>query len=371
MLLFWGMFLPLGSRWSLDARFCKTPAESRVTSIATVAVLLQVFWMYWSSGLVKWNEVWLSGGALEAVFSDTMIARPLGTYLLQYPSLLHVLTLLVLGLELVGPLLLFCPWRNRSTRPIALIAFVAMHLGIELAMHVLIFSYVSLAALTLFVPGDWWQVGPAHKVAAWLDARFSSEAAPERQRRESRKSVEKSRTRERLLRAVVIFFLIYIPAYNITGRSAAARNSPTWQSIHRLGDLMGFMQEWHMFATPWGDRPVVAVAKLDDGSLREILRDEPAEVPPRRPSRPIRFASQRWMLLTRWAVTERYRRYREGAVLYFCRRWDIGAKSGRKIETLDLYHFPPPGEDLAASQPLARVVRTERGEFQYSEPEHH
>ena len=76
--------------------------------------------------------------------------------LLSVPLLLKLLTWATLLWELAGPLLLLSPWKTRSLRPIGLAGFVLLHLGIELSINVLIFSFSSLAALLLFLPASAW-----------------------------------------------------------------------------------------------------------------------------------------------------------------------------------------------------------------------
>jgi uncharacterized membrane protein YphA (DoxX/SURF4 family) len=62
-LLFWGMFLPLGSVWSWDAR--RDSRRGQVFSSATVALVLQIAVVYLAAGLCKWNDVWFSGDAVR------------------------------------------------------------------------------------------------------------------------------------------------------------------------------------------------------------------------------------------------------------------------------------------------------------------
>ena len=60
LFLFWGMFLPLGARLSLDAR--REPALARApaqyVSAATVALLGQVCLVYFATGAQKSGELW-------------------------------------------------------------------------------------------------------------------------------------------------------------------------------------------------------------------------------------------------------------------------------------------------------------------------
>ena len=68
--LFWSVFLPLGERWSLDARRQKQAGGDRgrdvvvtVATVATAGLLAQVVVVYAVNGVFKLrNEDWVSGG---------------------------------------------------------------------------------------------------------------------------------------------------------------------------------------------------------------------------------------------------------------------------------------------------------------------
>ena len=108
------MFLPLGRVWSLDSILWKRKAATLdpVVSIASTAILLQVFFMYFFTGIWKSNDLWYSGQALEKALSYEIYVKPLGRYLLDYTGLLKFLTYGILLLEIVGPFLFFSPWKT-------------------------------------------------------------------------------------------------------------------------------------------------------------------------------------------------------------------------------------------------------------------
>jgi hypothetical protein len=112
MLLFWSMFLPLGCYWSIDRLRGVVPqgGPGRHLSMASAAILLQTFMMYFFSGLFKRNEIWRSGEAMYCVLSNDMFSKPLAHHLLAYPHLLEQASYAVPWLELLLPFLLFVPW---------------------------------------------------------------------------------------------------------------------------------------------------------------------------------------------------------------------------------------------------------------------
>ena len=66
--LFWAIFLPLGKIWSLDAsraaRTGELPAAKSCVSAATAGLVVQIFILYFFSGMAKWNDVWWNGDGI-------------------------------------------------------------------------------------------------------------------------------------------------------------------------------------------------------------------------------------------------------------------------------------------------------------------
>ena len=115
--LFYGMFLPLSERCSVDAgvkmadNFCNTasatkrPASTKGHfSPATVGLVLQFMIIYVSTGTHKaMDDTWTSGAAAFNAMALPTIARPLVRCLIVSPALARALTYMTLALELVVP----------------------------------------------------------------------------------------------------------------------------------------------------------------------------------------------------------------------------------------------------------------------------
>src|SRR5262245_48983619 len=163
MLLFWALFLPLGRVWSVDSwqekRRGIAPSDSvqtQVLSVASAAILLQMGLMYFFSAIYKSNAEWLRGEALAGILAHDFYASPPAAYLLPFPRLLTGMTWATFVLEWAAPFILFFPRSTARLRLGVMAALAAMHLGIGLCLEVGLFSYVSLAGLTLFLPGTFW-----------------------------------------------------------------------------------------------------------------------------------------------------------------------------------------------------------------------
>lgn len=160
VMLFWSMFLPLGARWSLDARRGgSTLGTAKATvSFATVAIFLQVAFMYWFTAILKDSPAWRSEGtALYYALGAEQITTPLGQLAFGLPhDLLRVLTFAALILEVVAPILLFCPIRTPQVRLMAALALMGFHAIIMLTMNIGIFPWTSALSMLVFFPSWFW-----------------------------------------------------------------------------------------------------------------------------------------------------------------------------------------------------------------------
>lgn len=162
LLLFWGLFLPLGAYASVDARRKKISdgAVSLVFSWASVALFLQIFLMY-SFGvaqkLLNSADWWQEGNAIFYALSFEPLTTALATPLLQHPDLLRLMSRIVLLLELLLPCALFFPIRSGKTRSIAILILAGLHLSFRCFFLLWPFPWVNLAALTALLPSWFWE----------------------------------------------------------------------------------------------------------------------------------------------------------------------------------------------------------------------
>ena len=163
--LFWGMFLPWGEAFSVDAKARQAAArcastqtepapELDVYSAATVILCLQALLMYWISVLAKMEPIWLHGEVLYYAFQCDLYAYPTGQLLLPHTTLMKLLTYGTLAWEIVGPLLLL------STRPAlratACLLFSIMHLSFGMFLRIGIFAFSPLLFAFALLPGLVW-----------------------------------------------------------------------------------------------------------------------------------------------------------------------------------------------------------------------
>eukprot|EP01116_Phalansterium_solitarium_P000267 TRINITY_DN10169_c0_g1_i2.p1 TRINITY_DN10169_c0_g1~~TRINITY_DN10169_c0_g1_i2.p1 ORF type:complete len:496 (-),score=144.32 TRINITY_DN10169_c0_g1_i2:93-1580(-) len=173
-ILFFGAFLPLGTVFSVDSvlhhprRRRRRQAEWTVLNGGSVALMLQIGCMYYSSYLHKSGVEWYpNGDATYLALRNDQLSYGLSHVLLLLPfSALRVLTLGVLFWEGVGPLLFCSPWATDACRMIAVIGFVGMHAGFESCLRLDSFGPVCMSAVLSLLPTSFWD-----RLALWLRRR--------------------------------------------------------------------------------------------------------------------------------------------------------------------------------------------------------
>lgn len=147
MLLFWGIFLPWGNYYAIDAKK-KTGCETSYLDIPALGYISLLFSVYFFTGVLKHSPEWESEGtALYYALSLDQMTWPLGKSLLHYPSLLKAITLFVRWLEVLAPFLLFIPFQSKICRLIFIGLIAALHVGIACTLFVGLFWLVGIISL--------------------------------------------------------------------------------------------------------------------------------------------------------------------------------------------------------------------------------
>jgi hypothetical protein len=155
-LLLWGTLLPLGLRWSIDARGLGAGPVA-VRSLATAGVLLQVALSYFAAGLAKLgSEPWMTGRAVALALAGDTWVTPFGSWLYRHPGLTVALTWGSLAVETTVPLLLFSPWRTAACRGVAVLVLLAFDAGLGLSIRLGLIPFVMALGLVLFLPAAFW-----------------------------------------------------------------------------------------------------------------------------------------------------------------------------------------------------------------------
>ncbi|EJN58809.1 HTTM domain-containing protein [Halogranum rubrum] len=362
-LLFWGLFLPLGRRWSLDSlrRERREGADhittNRVATVASAALLTQVVLVYATNAVIKLRgEYWRDGTAIVRVFSLDQMVVFLGDVLAGYPEVLHVFGELWLVMVVASPLLLVLTGRARGAFAAL---FVGMHLGMLSTMKLGIFPLVSVVALLAFFPPSLWQavesrvVDPLRRrdrVARGMTRLDGLLPAVSTESVHAR--VGRLRTLTvRLVPAVVTVLLALILVWNAMSVGLVATPDVVESNVEP-GQL-----RWNMFAPgPLSvDGWFVVPGRLDSGERVDAFRrapvdwEKPADVDKTYPSARWR----KYLQDVRWSGDDDVRR---GFASYLCHRWNTNHDD--ELQSLTVSYVQQPTR-LDGPEPTERVTLLE------------
>ncbi len=255
-MLFWSLFLPLGARYSIDARGRLLQHPRIVLSLATAALLLQFALVYFTAGWFKSDAAWRDGTAIVYALGQTQWILPAGEFLRQYPDLLTWLTPCVVWFEIIAPLCLFIPWETRRIRMVVIPAFWLFQFGLGVTIWLHIFPLIAAAATIPFLSSVIWPISPGNASPANGLASTSPSAAPKR---------------GRALWSTALAFLavstILLQAANF-GKSLL----PTQE---RIVSLIGWNVIWSMYSNlPRYTNEFSTEATLRDGSTIDLVNSD-------------------------------------------------------------------------------------------------
>ncbi|ACK66203.1 HTTM domain protein [Rippkaea orientalis PCC 8801] len=159
LLLFWGIFLPLGAYYSVDHALNSSTKilPIKIFSGATIALILQICFIYWFAAFLKMgSEPWEQGFAVYNSLSADYIITPLGAFLRNFPNLLMVFTFVTVWLELLAPFLLFIPLKNSFFRYLAAFLFISLHLSFAMVFRLGLFPLIGVTAWLALLPSELW-----------------------------------------------------------------------------------------------------------------------------------------------------------------------------------------------------------------------
>jgi hypothetical protein len=228
--LFWNLLIPSDLVGRLGgASDNSVPIPRRVLTFATAALLVQLFFVYFSGGAAKAHVEWVvQADALENLM-HTHFASPLGRSLLAWPWLLQFLSIATIVLEVAGPLVCFLPIRGLANVRIAVIALMtSFHLGLLTTMNLETIPLVCQAYWLLMVPSVVWD-------RVWPRTDLLRETAGE-------PSVFLAAVSKLMLAGMCASFLLsMLVTCDPTG---------TLLVLHKSAPKIGIYQDWRMFRSP-------------------------------------------------------------------------------------------------------------------------
>jgi len=359
LMLFWGFFLPLGCRFSLDRRAGRdTTPDGPIVSVASGAILLQVLYVYLGAGLGKDYETWVrKGTAVSLALHLDYFATHLGKAMLQFPGFLKLASVYTWWLENVGPLLLLSPIHNSRVRLVAIPAFMSLHAALFLFMVIGAFPLLMIACWLLFLPPLFWSWLEKLPRRSGFVGRWASGFESLVQRAADQLPLAHpgpAVSQERPLRswidstpaqAVVSVAMAMVLTWNLqTFGNRLFSNFPRLlvnESIIEGMRVMKLTQNWEVFSPHPSTRDgwLMVVATLRDGSVVDLFRD----------GRPVDWTKPEHVAdvyqHTRWTKysdnlrIKTGRKHRRPYVEMHVRRWNAHEPESRHVKSVQLIHM--------------------------------
>ena len=347
LLLFWGMFLPLGARWSIDRIRAGDdrghPGEVTFT-MATVAVVAQACFLYAFATASKLGHSvwWPEGMGVYYALSVEQFTTRLGFVLLELPWLLRALSYVTLVLQALVPLLLLLPWQRDRLRVGLVVLMMGWHIGFALTMEIGLFSWITCAMWLAFLPpmawswlgdrlGRWRVTSRAHRrwgvLVEQLRARLGPDTTPEPETR--RHLVDTAPAR-----AILALLIVYSLWWNLWRADKNINRMP--ESMEAIGRLLRLDQRWHMFSSPprWSQWFVIAGTK-ENGDQVDAFNGGPVSY-----EKPelisATFPNQRWRKYFNNISRRDARAHHPHLAAYVCRRWNDDHDGADRIVSVKL-----------------------------------
>lgn len=339
MMLFWAMFLPTDSVASVEAARGRRPLLPPVTvlSVGSVAYVMQIALLYFVAGVLKDGKPWYDGSAVYYALHIDQLVKPLGTWIAGQAPLYRWLTWWTLAVEILGPLLLFVPWRFGPFRAVVVAHFVALHVGLWLTMDLGLFPQLSLICWLPLVPGWLWDrlrwpmVEGVSLPWAWWTWAWQG------------------------VGAVALLLVVY---WNLGILAPDALGPRPWY-VRRVAHAVRLDQYWDMFAPRplVDDNWFVIAARTGDGRVLDLFQ----HAQPRTWKKPADlrdlFPAERWRkYMDEITLPEERTAMRERFLLWHCARWNATHHGPDHVDQITLYRVveetPPPGRPWP---PLRRI----------------
>jgi hypothetical protein len=327
LMLFWAIFLPLGARWSIDARrpLLRPEPPATFASVGSAAFVVQLAYVYVFTWLLKTGAAWHNGTAVYYTLQiDHFAKQPQSHWMLQHLDALRILTHATIVFEIAGPLLLLVPFFTGPLRTALVFAFWGLHLGFFAFMELGLFPWTCIAAWAAVLPGWFWDRfrvrathGSALRAPVWMDVVAGS-------------------------------CLALVTWWNLS--TIEPSRFSVAKPVAVIGRTLRLDQKWEMFA-PYplkDDGWFVIAGRLHDETETELLRGGPVSF-----EKPEGIAAsyhgQRWSKYMRNLYLPKYKAMRLYYGRYLCRTHNAGKNRSDRdaLEGFEMFYMkevtPPPG----------------------------
>lgn len=344
LLLFWGMFLPLGDQRSLDNRVTKNEPTS-VFSIASLGYILQLSFVYIFASILKDHPRWISEfTSTYYALSLDLFRTPIWDITYQYPDLMKGMTAFSYYIETIWLGLLLIPWKNYLRRIWAVWLFAMFHIWLGLHLRLYSFPHIMVFARLALLPYSFWEQLLA-KVKSWY---------------QQTTHIIKTQKFSFLISLFLILCITYIFSWNL--RTTDFEKYGDWfpHEMNKYWFLFRIDQYWNMFAPyPLVDdgRVVIEWITGDEKSVDLLHHDEELSF-----DRPVTSSDwkdyydherRRKYYTNLWSKSNSNRRQYWAA--YHCHLWNTKFPDN-KITTLKRYYMLEKTLDDYKTGPLEKVL---------------
>jgi len=330
-MLFWSLFLPLDGTWSCDRRRTATRPAARVCSLATAALLIQLYCIYCFTAILKSHAVWRTDftATYYALAMDHMTLS-WGRAMLAYPALLKAITVGTLALEIAGPLLLLGPWQRPWLRTGLAAVFCAFHLGIAATLNIGLFPLTCIVCWLIVLPSEFWNGIAALCRRTRLGLFQRSESPTEsgngkvRPAPPSRRPADSPAANSFMSEMLVAALLSGVVLLNCVRLNNNLGSHLQPRPLRLLVEAAQLNQLWCMFAPRPHDSGgwYNVNGTLADGRRVNLLRPDQPPQTERPPLVCATYPNPRWCKLMMNLVERDCPIYRRGVGAYLCRRWN-------------------------------------------------
>ena len=301
LILFWGLFLPWGYYYSIDAKSNGIKPKHKRTqyrSFACFGYILQIFYVYFFSALHKTSPEWTTDfTALYYALSLDQILMPFGKLIYPYEGFLKILTAATYYTEMLLPFVLFIPFFTGWWRLIFVAVISTLHLGIALSLNVGLFPLISTVAMLGLLP-----FFVMNKLNRQIQ-KFFRKHLPSAQNAPTKKSGHIWPKEKPIMAILAIFFILYTFSWNLrTVKVPVGEYGMQW-----VGHTLRVNQFWSMFAP--------AVFKDDGWFIIEATTEDGKKIDLLRRGEPISFDRPAYIAGT--YKNDRWRKYAENILFVF------------------------------------------------------
>ena len=318
--------------------------------------------MYVFSGLYKLNDTWAAGDAMRRALSFDLYVKPMGESMLASEGLLHTTTIVGPWMEIILPLLCFVPIFTSWFRALAIIAFIGLHMGIEMTMTTGLFPWVCMASWLLFVPSRWFGRARNTPPEPRPEGRGPSDARPPA--RTLPGGAQPNSVRGMIVQLPLAALFAFVLLWNLSNyQEHRESNRLLGNDWAWLAECTGLDQVWEMFREP----PVntgwyVVIGTLTNGKDVNLLTGDPVTredmtSTARPPHIHASYPDHRWRKYAATTSADSHKGYRTAFATALATRWNARHGDDEQVDFIQLdfvREHTPIGDETPA--PLQRVV---------------